>query len=102
MISDLRVSALTFRKCTLEKLAFIILNLVDMGLTVVGLSFGAHELNPLMHNMCNNPYQLYLAKLVIPLFLAWLLPGKLLIPSIALLTFVVGWDIRELLSLFIY
>jgi hypothetical protein len=101
MISELRVSALTFRKCTLEKLAFIILNLVDMGLTLVGLSVGAQELNPLMHNMCNSPYQLFLAKLAIPLFLSWLLPGKLLLPSIALLVFVVGWDVRELLIYFL-
>jgi hypothetical protein len=37
---------------------------------------------------------------VLPLFLAWLLPGRLLWPSIVLLTFVVGWDIRELLLYF--
>jgi hypothetical protein len=101
MIAKLTESALTFKKCTLEKLSFIILNLVDLGLTIFAASLGAHELNPFMHNMFNTPYMLYSTKLVIPLALAWLLPGKLLLPSIALLAFVVGWDIKELVAYFL-
>jgi hypothetical protein len=96
MLNNLLSSAITFRRSKFEKLAFIILNLVDLGLTLFALSQGANELNPLMRSVVNSPLQLYITKIVLPLFLAWLLPGKLLWPSIALLTFVVGWDVREL------
>ena len=96
MIASLMASAATFKKCTIEKLAFIVLNLIDLGLTLFAISQGANELNPLMRTMAGSPLQLYTAKLVLPLFMAWLLPGRLLLPSIALLTFVVGWDLREL------
>jgi hypothetical protein len=93
-------SAATFRRCTAEKLAFVILNLIDLGLTLLAVSQGAHELNPLMRNLVSSPFQLYMTKLALPLFFAWLVPGKLLWPSIALLTFIVGWDLRELAIFF--
>ena len=101
MIANLMDSAITFRKETYLKLTFLGLNLADLGLTIFALSIGATELNPLMRTVVNIPYLLYLVKVAIPLFFAWLLPGKLLIPSIALLFFVIGWDIRELLLYFI-
>jgi len=101
MIANLMASAITFRKSTFEKLAFLGLNLIDLGLTLFALSIGANELNPLMRNIVSVPYLLYLIKIVMPLFFAWLLPGKLLIPSIALLVFIVGWDIRELILYFL-
>ncbi len=101
MVATLMASAVTFKKCKLEKLAFILLNLVDLCLTIFAVSQGAHELNPMMRSMLNAPYQMYMAKLVLPVLLAWLLPGKFLIPSIALLTFVIGWDIKELTIFFL-
>jgi hypothetical protein len=100
-MSNLLASAVTFKRSTPEKMLFIILNLFDLGLTIFASSIGAHELNPLMNKMLAAPYQIYMAKLVIPVLLAWLLPGKILIPSITLLTVVVGWNIRELLVLFL-
>jgi hypothetical protein len=100
-MTNLLASAVTFKKATPEKLAFIILNLIDLGLTIFASSIGAHELNPLMNKMLAAPYQVYMVKLVIPVLLAWLLPGKILIPSIALLTVVLGWNIRELLVYFL-
>ncbi len=100
MIANLMASAATFRRCTAEKLAFVILNLIDLGLTLLAVSQGAHELNPLMRNLVSSPFQLYVTKLALPLFFAWLVPGKLLWPSIALLTFIVGWDLRELAIFF--
>jgi len=33
---------------------------------------------------------------VIPIAVAWIMPGRLLIPSIALLGFAVIWNIREI------
>ncbi|HSW58414.1 MAG TPA: DUF5658 family protein [Dehalococcoidales bacterium] len=97
MLAKLMASAVTFKKGTFEKLTFVFLNLLDMVLTVFALSQGAYELNPLMRAVVNSPFQLYITKIAIPLLLAWLLPGKLLWPSIVLLTFVAGWNIRELL-----
>jgi hypothetical protein len=100
-MTNFLASAVTFKKATPEKLAFIILNLIDLGLTIFASSIGAHELNPLMNKMLAAPYQMYMVKLVIPVLLAWLLPGKILIPSIALLVVVAGWNIRELLVYFL-
>ncbi len=97
MVADLMVSAVTFSKGTLEKIAFIFLNVLDLGLTVFAVSQGAHELNPVMNAILNSPAQLLLVKVVIPVFFAWLVPGKLLIPAIVLLSFVAGWNIRELI-----
>jgi hypothetical protein len=97
MVASLMASALTLKKCTAEKVAFIILNVIDLALTLLAVSHGARELNPLMHQMLNSPSQLLIVKLFIPLLFAWLVPGKLLIPAIFLLTFVVGWNIHELL-----
>jgi hypothetical protein len=99
-MSGLLASAITFKRATPEKMAFIILNLIDLSLTLFAASIGAREINPLMNRMLTAPYQMYMAKLVIPVLLAWLLPGKILIPSIALLALVVGWNVRELLLFF--
>jgi hypothetical protein len=100
MLVDLMASAITFRKATTEKIAFISLNVMDLVLTLFAMNLGADEMNPVMRGMIHSPAALYTAKLLIPLCLAWLLPGKLLIPSIAVLVFVVGWDTRELLVFF--
>jgi hypothetical protein len=35
-------------------------------------------------------------KLLVPLLIAWLMPGKLLLPSIALLAVIAIWNIKEL------
>jgi hypothetical protein len=97
VIANLMASAVTFKKCTAEKLSFILLNLIDLGLTVFAFSSGLSELNPLMRHMLDAPYQLIFVKMGIPVMLAWLLPGKLLIPAIALLALIIGWDIKELI-----
>jgi hypothetical protein len=96
MVAGLMASAVTFKKCTLEKIAFILLNVIDLGLTLFAVSQGAHEINPLVNSVLNSPTQLLLMKIVLPVVFAWLVPGKLLIPAIAVLCFVTGWNIREL------
>jgi hypothetical protein len=100
MINNLMASALTFRVCTSEKIAFIVLNWIDLSLTIFAMTIGANELNPIMRNLFGNPVYLYAAKMLIPTILAWILPGKILWPSIGLLVFVVGWNIKELLLFF--
>lgn len=79
------------------KTSFVCLHLVDLILTNIGASLGLYELNPLMRNMLDAPLQLLTIKLVIPLLIAWLLPGKLLIPAIAILAGVIIWNVKELL-----
>ena len=100
MLASLMDSAITFKKSTTEKIAFISLNLIDLVLTLFAMNLGAQEINPIMRGMISSPAALYTTKLLMPMVLAWLLPGKLLIPSIAILVFIVGWDIRELLVFF--
>jgi hypothetical protein len=93
-------SAMTFRSCKIEKLTFILLNWFDLSLTMFAMTIGATELNPLMRHLISSPVLMYAAKIVIPMFFAWLLPGKVLLPSIGLLVLVVGWNIFELLKFF--
>ncbi len=89
-------SSATFKKGTAEKLVFVSLGVLDLALTVAAVNLGLFELNPLVRLFLQMPLLLLVIKLVIPLLIAWLMPGKLLIPSIALLGLVVGWNIREL------
>lgn len=98
MLAKLWVSVGTFRYSLPEKVAFIALSLIDLLLTVFAHSVGLNELNPLIKDLLDSPLQLILAKGVIPIAFAWLVPGKLLIPAILLLSFVIGWDIRALVS----
>jgi len=90
-------SALTFRKGVGEKVSFVLLNLVDLILTIFALSIGLYELNPWMRSLAASPLQLLLVKLAIPILIAWIVPSRLLLPAIGLLIFIVGWDVKELL-----
>jgi hypothetical protein len=89
-------STATFRKCTAAKMAFIFLGLADLVLTVLAVNLGLTEINPFIRFLVRIPILLLFIKLIIPAFIAWLMPGKFLIPSIALLVLVVGWNIKEL------
>jgi hypothetical protein len=89
-------STATFRKNTGAKMAYVTLGLVDLVLTVMAANLGLTEINPFMSLLIQIPLLLLAVKLLIPGLLAWLMPGKFLIPSIALLAFVVAWDIKEL------
>jgi hypothetical protein len=89
-------SAVTFRKCTGQKVSFILLSLLDLVLTVLAMYLGLWEMNPLVRFLVQVPVLLILIKLVIPVAVAWIMPGRLLWPSIAALGLVVIWNIREL------
>ena len=97
MIAGLFASAGTFRRCVPEKISFVVLNQVDLALTVLAASLGLYELNPLMKSLVAMPAMLLVVKVAIPLLIAWLAPGRLLIPAILLLLFVVCWNLKELL-----
>jgi hypothetical protein len=91
-------SAVTFKKCTAWKIAFILLNQLDLSLTVLAISLGLAELNPFVRFLVEMPVLLIIVKLVIPVLIAWIMPGKLLLPSIALLAGVFIWNIKELIA----
>jgi hypothetical protein len=89
-------STATFKKCTAVKMAFVFLGIVDLVLTVLAANLGLTEINPFMRFLVQIPLLLLAVKLFIPVIIAWLIPGKLLLPSIALLVLVAGWNIKEL------
>ena len=97
MMAGLWVSTATFRRGTAEKVSFILLSHLDLLLTVLAASLGITELNPLMRYLLTLPVLLLVVKSVIPLLIAWLVPGRLLLPAVALLALVVLWNIKELL-----
>ena len=81
------------------KLSYLSMQLIDLGLTLIAVNLGFLELNPFIRGMLTTPMQLVIMKLFIPFLLIWLVPGKLLVPGIALLSVVVAWNIKELLFL---
>ncbi len=89
-------SSATFRRCTAEKAAFILLCQFDLTLTILAVNLGMTELNPFVRYLIQIPVLLLVIKLVIPIIIAWLMPGRLLWPSIGLLTLIVVWNIKEL------
>ena len=89
-------SSAKFKKCVAEKASFVLLCGFDLTLTVLALYLGLVELNPFVRYLVQIPALLLTVKLVIPVIIAWLMPGRLLWPSIALLVLVVVWNIKEL------
>lgn len=80
----------------LLKISYLALQVLDLGLTLLAVSLGAGELNPVMRASLASPVQLVVMKGGLPLLLAWLLPGKFLIPGIVFLLLVTGWNVKEL------
>jgi hypothetical protein len=88
--------AATFRRDSIAKLTFVILIYLDVVMTMGALSFGMSELNVLARMIFQNPIYVLALKVAPPPLIAWLLPGKLLVPSIAFMVFVIGWNTKEL------
>ncbi|MDD4858744.1 MAG: DUF5658 family protein [Dehalococcoidales bacterium] len=83
------------------KVGYLFLQQADLLLTLAAVSAGFSELNPFMANLIHTPVDLLLFKLVLPVLLVLLVPGKWFLPAIVLLTLVVGWNIKELLLVLI-
>jgi hypothetical protein len=94
-------STATFKKCTFTKVSFVFLCLLDLILTLIAINLGLSEINPLVIYLIQIPALFMVVKVFIPIIIAWILPGKLLIPSIGLLALVVLWNIKELTVYFI-
>jgi len=101
MIANLWASAGTFQRCTAEKVSFVVLNQMDLALTVLAFHLGLFEMNPLMRYIVTIPVLLVVMKSAIPLLIAWIVPGKLLLPANILLCLVVSWNLKELLLLLV-
>lgn len=93
-------TAATFRRGVLEKFSLILLIYLDLVLTLCAMSLGLSEQNPYMQILLENPLHLILVKAIVPIFIAWLSPAKLLIPSLGFMIFVIGWDVKELIIFF--
>jgi hypothetical protein len=100
MANDLLFSLATFKRGTFEKLLYVSLEFLDLSLTCLALLLGLNDLNPLINAAFKAPAFLLLLKIAIPVFIAWLIPRKLLWPSILFVAFVVFWDIKELATFF--
>jgi hypothetical protein len=96
MVTNWWDSSATFKRSTPEKASFILLCAFDLILTILAMYLGLWEMNPFIKLLVQIPILLLLVKLVIPVLIAWLMPGRLLLPSIALLILVVIWNIKEL------
>jgi hypothetical protein len=81
------------------KVLYLLLQTIDLCLTVLAAQMGYPELNPFMRAALSSTSSLLVMKVFIPLLICWLVPGKYLIPAVALLAVIVGWNIKELLFL---
>ncbi|MDP2954341.1 MAG: DUF5658 family protein [Chloroflexota bacterium] len=88
--------AATFRRCPYQKLLFVSLAYLDLVLTLLAVSLGFTELNPLVRSLLPSLGAFLLLKGGVPLLIAWLVPGRLLLPSIALQSLVLFWNGKEL------
>lgn len=100
-VNHLFEAAATFRRRPVEKLVFVLLVYLDLALTFWALSLGFTELNPYVRSLLSSPLSFLILKGGASLLIAWLVPGKLLLPSIAFQFFVVSWDCKELILYFV-
>ena len=83
------------------KVSYVLLHQLDLILTIFAVHYGLTEMNLLMRDLLTTPLQLVVVKLVIPVLIAWLIPGRLLIPAVILLGLVIAWNAKELFLLFL-
>lgn len=87
------------RTDTVLKIVFLSLQLTDLTLTLVAAKYGYPELNPFMRASLGSLYKVAIIKFGVPFLISWIVPGRFLIPAIILLSAVVGWNVKELISL---
>ena len=83
----------------LLRVIYLCLQLIDLELTLIASQLGFLELNPLMRMSLMSPFHLALFKVGIPLLICIFVPGRFLIPGIVLLSGIICWNIKELLTL---
>lgn len=100
-MAELLATTATLQRGLAVKFIFLLLAVADFLFTLMALRLGLTELNPVVVSLANNPGYFFLFKVLVSFFLAWLIPSRLLLPSLALLTFVVAWNVKELLLYFL-
>ena len=93
------ISVAELKKGLSLRVAYVVLQQADLLLTKFAISTGFEELNPVIRGSLDAPAQLLLYKIIIPVIIAALVPAKLLLPALVLLLAVIGWNLKELLSL---
>jgi hypothetical protein len=88
-----------FKKGMSLRVAYIFLQIADFVMTLLAANAGFKEINPVMRGMLGSPLEMIAFKLIVPLAIAWLVPAKLLIPALVLLTAIIGLNIKELIAL---
>lgn len=83
------------------KFGYVLLHQLDLVLTVQATSAGFLELNPLMNSILASPLHMVAVKVLAPLLIAWLVPGRLLVPAVLLLLGVMCWNLKELFMLLV-
>ena len=78
------------------KVAFVLLHQVDILLTSFAISAGFVELNPVIGGLLDSPFRLLIFKLAIPLIIVWIVPARLLLPSLLLLLLVIAFNLTQL------
>ena len=92
MVTALRQYAGTFGSGIEWKLGFVVLVYLDLVLTLVAIQLGFNEVNPLMVRFLSRPEELIIIKVILPPIIAWLIPARLLAPSLAFMLLVAGWN----------
>lgn len=98
-MTAIRQSAATFSHGTPLKIGYVVLIYLDLLLTMFALQHGFTEMNPFMIRLLRSPMELFLVKALATPFIAWLVPSLILVPSIAMMLAITGWNITGLLIL---
>lgn len=86
---------------TFLKVAFLTLQMADLMLTLVAARYGWAELNPIMRAQLDSFFKIAGFKFAIPVLVSIFVPGRLLIPAILLLMAITGWNLKEMICLWI-
>ena len=99
MVKSMSRSGATFSIDSEYKLLFLALVYVDAVLSFIAIQTGFIEQNPIMVQVLASIPLLVLIKGIAPALMAWLVPGKFLMPSIALMGAVLAWNLKEIAGL---
>jgi hypothetical protein len=83
------------------KLTFLSFQLTDLVLTLVAARYGWPELNPLMQGSVGSLTMMAVFKFIVPVLISWFVPGRWLLPAIILLGCVLGWNVKEIIGLYL-
>ncbi|MDD5189624.1 MAG: DUF5658 family protein [Dehalococcoidales bacterium] len=83
------------------RFVFLMLQQVDLALTLFAVSQGLTERNPFMAGLLQLPLLLIIMKQIIPLLIAWFVPYRILLPAIGFLILLTIWNAVQLIVHFL-